>query len=329
MKISILDLGTNTFNIFIAEILPSPSGREGWGGYTKLYKSKIAVKLGEGGINKNFIEEKPFERGIRALKKHRKTSRKFGVDKIVAFATSAVRSASNGKDFVLAAKEKTGVEVQVISGDREAELIYYGVKMAVQLNDTPSLIIDIGGGSTEFILANKKEIFWKQSFLLGAARLLEKFKPSDPITGDEIKSIEVHLEKDLQPLFNTFANAQFPFPSRGGTGRGCELIGSSGSFDSLAEMIGYRFYDIEALKGKTEYGFDLKDFDKLYRILLLSTTAERITMKGLTKMRVDMIVVSAIIVNFILKRLSIQKMRGSKFSLKEGVLWELMHLPQP
>lgn len=94
-------------------------------------------------------------------------------------------------------------------------------------------------------------------------------------------------------------------------------------------MIGYRFHDIEALKGKTEYDFDLKDFDKLYRILLLSTTAERMTMKGLTKMRVDMIVLSAIIVNFILKRLNIQKMRGSKFSLKEGVLWELMQLPQP
>lgn len=208
MKISILDLGTNTFNIFIAEIHPDKT-------YTKLYKSKIAVKLGEGGINNNFIEEKPFERGIRALKKHRKTSKKFGVDKIVAFATSAVRSANNGRDFVLAAKEKTGIDVEVISGEREAELIYYGVKMAVRLNDTPSLIIDIGGGSTEFILANNKEILWKQSFLLGAARLLAKFKPSDPITESELKQIEGHLEKELQPLFSAaerVPGAQLPSP---------------------------------------------------------------------------------------------------------------------
>lgn len=322
MKIAILDLGTNTFNIFIAEIHPDKT-------YTKLYKSKIAVKLGEGGINNNFISEKAFERGIRALKKHKKTSRKFKADKIVAFATSAIRSASNGKDFVLAAKEKAGIDIQVISGEREAELIYFGVRSAVQMNGSPSLIIDIGGGSTEFIIANKKEIFWKHSFLMGAARLLERFKPSDPITESEVKQIEVYLEKELQPLFaavDRILNAHLPSPLGGGTGRGCELIGSSGSFDSLAEMIGYHFYDTEALKGKTEYAFNMDDFEKLYQVILKSTTKERMLMKGLTKMRVDMIVVSAIIVNFVIARLGIQKMRGSKFSLKEGVLWELMNV---
>ncbi len=327
MRISILDLGTNTFNIFIAELLPSPSGREGWGGYTKIYKSKIPVKLGEGGINNNFIEAKPFERGIRALKKHKKTSEKFGAEKIVAFATSAIRSASNGNDFVQQAKEKAGIAVQVISGDREAELIYYGVRMAVQLSEEPSLIIDIGGGSTEFILAGKDKIFWKQSFLLGAARLMEKFKPSDPISNDQIKKIEIYLEENLQSLFQAvdrITHTLLPSPFGGGTGRGFELIGSSGSFDSLAEMIGWHFYNEDALTGKTEYDFNLDDFEKLYQIIIRSTTEERLHMKGLTKMRVDMIVVSAIFVKFILNRLGIKKMRGSKFSLKEGVLWEIM-----
>ncbi|TAL59801.1 MAG: phosphatase, partial [Bacteroidetes bacterium] len=206
---------------------------------------------------------------------------------------------------------------------------YFGVRSAVQMNGSPSLIIDIGGGSTEFIIANKKEIFWKHSFLMGAARLLERFKPSDPITESEVKQIEVYLEKELQPLFaavDRILNAHLPSPLGGGTGRGCELIGSSGSFDSLAEMIGYHFYDTEALKGKTEYAFNMDDFEKLYQVILKSTTKERMLMKGLTKMRVDMIVVSAIIVNFVIARLGIQKMRGSKFSLKEGVLWELMNV---
>jgi exopolyphosphatase/guanosine-5'-triphosphate,3'-diphosphate pyrophosphatase len=313
MKISILDLGTNTFNIFIAEIFPDKT-------FKKLYKSKIAVKLGERGINENIIKQESFERGIRTLKKHRRTSERFGVEKIVAFGTSAIRSASNGLDFVRIAKEEADIDVQVISGDREAELIYYGVRSAVRLNDLPSLIIDIGGGSTEFVLANKKEILWKQSFQLGAARLLEKFKPSDPITADQIKSIENHLEQNLQPLFEAVLS-----PSAKGRGAEFDLIGSSGSFDSLAEMIGYRFYNTEILKGKTEYDFNLDDFGKLYRIILGSTTKERLHMKGLTKMRVDMIVVSAIFVNFILLRLGLKKMRGSKFSLKEGVLWELIH----
>jgi exopolyphosphatase/guanosine-5'-triphosphate,3'-diphosphate pyrophosphatase len=308
MKIAIIDLGTNTFNIFIAEILPNKT-------YSKLYKSKIAVKLGEGGINRNFIEPIPFKRGINALKKHKKTIEKFGVAKIVAFATSAIRSASNGNEFVQTAKEKTGIDVQIISGDREAELIYFGVRSAVKMNDTPSLIIDIGGGSTEFIIANKDKILWKQSFLLGAARLLDKFKPSDPITNEEIQQIKDHLELNLQPLFVAVKEH----------GAVTELIGSSGSFDSLAEMIAYRLYNIDILTGKTEYEFNMDDCQKIYDLLLKSTIKDRMNIRGLTKMRVDMIVISAIFVDFIILRLGLKKMRLSKYALKEGVLWELMH----
>ncbi len=235
-----------------------------------------------------------------------------------------MRSASNGNDFVQAAKERAGIDVEVISGDREAELIYYGVRSAVQMNDSPSLIIDIGGGSTEFIIANKNEIIWKQSFLLGAARLLDKFKPSDPITKEEIKQIENHLEKNLQPLFLAVA----PLSLGGGVGGGVtELLGSSGSFDSLAEMIACHYYTPDILKGKTEYNFNLGDCEKIYKLLLRSTTKERMHMQGLSKMRVDMIVVSAVFVDYIMIRLGLQKMRLSKHSLKEGVLWELMNKP--
>jgi len=322
MKIAILDLGTNTFNIFIAEIFPDKT-------ITKIYKSKISVKLGEGGINHNFIEERPFKRGIIALKRHKKTCEEFEVEKIIAFATSAIRGASNGNDFIRIAKEKTGIDIQIITGDREAELIYYGVRSAVKMNESPSLIIDIGGGSTEFIIANKKEIIWKQSFLLGAARLMDKFKPSDPITPQEIKQIEDHLEESLKPLFQAVLSlsASSPplLPKEKGERSEVELIGSSGSFDSLAEMIGYRFYNTAVLKGRTEYDFNLTDLEKIHQVLLKSTVKDRFHMKGLTKMRVDMIVVSSIFVNFILVRLGIQKMRVSKYSLKEGVLWELMH----
>ncbi len=320
MRIAILDLGTNTFNIFIAELIPSTSGREGWGSYQKLYKSKIPVKLGEGGINKNHIEPTPFKRGIKALKKHKKTIEKFGAEKIIAFATSAIRSAGNGQDFIKAAKEKTGIDVKIISGDKEAELIYYGVRSAVKMDDKPSLIMDIGGGSTEFIIANKKEILWKQSFLLGAARLLEKFHPSDPIKEKEKKEIENYLEKNLQPLF-TAVNS----PLIKGAGGCKELIGSSGSFDSLAEMIAYYFYDIDVIKGKTEYDFNLDDCETMYKVILSSTREERLQMKGLVKMRVDMMVVSAIFVDYIFLKLGLKKMRLSKYSLKEGALWELLN----
>ena len=190
----------------------------------------------------------------------------------------------------------------------------------MKMYDTPSLIMDIGGGSTEFIIANKKEILWKKSFLLGVARMMDKFKPSDPITKEEIKQIENYLEQELQPLFSAIESSFVKKLV------GCqELIGSAGSFDSLAEMIAHMLYDISIMKGITEYDFNLDDCEKIYNIVLQSTTKERMHMKGLSKMRVDMIVISAIFVDFIFLRLGLKKMRLSKYSLKEGVLWELMH----
>lgn len=307
MRIAIIDLGTNTFNIIIVEIASDKT-------YTTLFQAKLPVKLGEGGINQNKIQPAPFQRGIEAIKQHQKAIEKYDVQKVYAFATSAVRDASNGKEFVAKLKLETGYEVQIIDGDKEAEFIYYGVREAAKLTDEPSLIIDIGGGSTEFIIANKDQIFWKQSFLLGAARLLERFNPSDPITDSEIEAIRNYLAGQLVSLYK--AIEQFPVK---------ELVGSSGSFDSLAEMIAHRFYTPEILDGKTEYTFNMDDCLAVYDLLLKSTKAERLKMKGLVEMRVDMIVISSIIVHFILSTFGIEKMRLSTYSMKEGVLHRLLN----
>ena len=265
--------------------------------------------MGEGGINNNHIEAVSFKRGIKALKKHKKTIDDYKVNKIIAFATSGIRSAINGNDFVQKAKKNAGVDIQVISGEREAELIYYGIRQAVKLSDATSLIIDIGGGSTEFIIANKNTIFWKHSFLLGAARLLERFHPSDPMTENEEDTLNNYLIAELALLFE--AVKKYPIT---------EMIGSSGSFDSLAEMVANKYYSIDVLKGVTEYTFNLDDCYQIYLQLLKSTKAERMQMPGLAKMRVDMMVISAIFVHLIITQLGIKKMKLSRYSLKEGVL---------
>ena len=160
MRIAVIDLGTNTFNLLIVEVNSDKT-------YSHVFQTKISVKLAEGGMNEGVIAEIPFQRGMAAFKTHFETTKKYKVDKVFAFATSAIRSTKNGQLFVEQAKEETGIDIQIISGDREAELIYYGVHSAVEMDDDASLIIDIGGGSTEFIIANKNRIFWKQSFLLG------------------------------------------------------------------------------------------------------------------------------------------------------------------
>lgn len=305
MRIAIIDLGTNTFNILIVEINA--------GKYKSLYQTKLPVKLGEGGINRDFIQPIPFQRGIDALKEYQKTINEFGVEKVYAFATSAVRDANNGKDFVEKIKQETGYEVQVIDGDQEAEYIYHGVCEAVEMTEEKFLIIDIGGGSIEFIIGNKDQIFWKKSFPVGAARLIERFKPSDPITDKQIVEIRDYLRAELLPLVDAVKQYHVT-----------ELIGSSGSFDSLAEMISHRFYTPDILDDVTEYTFNFKDFAVIFDDVIKSTRKERLRMKGLIEMRVDMIVVSMIIVQYVLWAFDIHRVRLSTYALKEGVLRKLL-----
>lgn len=306
MKIAVIDIGTNTFKLMIVRVQED-------GQFSVIFKEKIPVKLGEGGINNDVIAHTPFQRGLKALKTHKATIDKFETDQIFAFATSAIRSANNGKDFVRKVKAETGIEIEIISGDREAELIYYGVRKALDIGKEKCLIMDIGGGSTEFIIADRDRMYWRHSFDLGAARLLEEINPSEPITKAEIKKLKTYLNDNLQLLWG--ACEIYPVKT---------LIGSSGSFDSLAEMIYYRFQTEENPLVKTEYHFDMKHFESMYKLLINSTIEKRFRMKGLAAMRVEMIVVATIMIKYVFKALKLEKMRLSTYSLKEGILYDYL-----
>ena len=308
MRVAVIDLGTNTFNLLIADKRTS-------GGFVKTFSHRVPVKLGEGTINKGFISETPFKRGIDTLKIFSDLIKQKKTDKIIAFATSAIRTAKNGSDFINSAHEQTGIEIQIIDGDREAELIYFGNREAVKMDETISLIMDIGGGSTEFILADKEKIIWKKSFLLGAARLIEKFRPSDPITQNQIKELNNYLKKELVSLFEA-VHKNVPI----------ELIGSSGAFDSIVDMMAGEYLTEGLSEKQTEYAVNLPEYLPLSEIIIASTISERKKIKGLIEMRVDMIVISCLLVNFILKELSLSKLRVSTYSLKEGILFNLFNL---
>lgn len=307
MRIAVIDLGTNTFNLLVAET-------DIFGGFETLYNEKLPVKLGEGGINKGFITQEAFIRGLEALENYSSTIAQWQCERILAFATSAVRSASNGNEFVKTVLEKTGIEIQVISGDMEAEFISMGVRQAVKLGEEPSVIIDIGGGSTEFIIVDEKGILWKESFEIGASRLLQRFQPSDPIKPNEQKEITDYILEELKPLWE--AGEKFKVK---------ELIGASGSFESLAELINLRYHSLPELAEKTECEFVLEECAAIHAEILASTRDQRLKMKGLVAMRVDLIVVSAVLVETVVSRLNISKMRYSSYALKEGVLWRFLN----
>lgn len=303
MNFAIIDLGTNTFNLLVAK--KNPDGKT----FSKLFNTKFPVKLGESTINSGYISEKAYARGLAAINEYKRIIDEHNVADVYAFATSAVRTAANGTEFVDKIYQETSIKVQIIDGEEEAELIYYGNRMAVKMDERVSLIMDIGGGSNEFILANKDTIFWKESFMLGAARLLDKFKPSDPITEDEINRIMEYQRRELHPLIEAVKRYK---PQ--------ELIGSSGAFDSVVDMISGQFNTVCVNEVDTEYDVNLDQYRYIRDKIIASTLKERYDIKGLIGMRADMMVISILLIEFILKEFGIQKMRVSTFSLKEGVI---------
>jgi exopolyphosphatase / guanosine-5'-triphosphate,3'-diphosphate pyrophosphatase len=307
VRLAIIDCGTNTFHLLIVEM-------KGGGEYVKLFNTRISVKLGESTINMGFIASAPFERGIQALVLFKKAIEEYKVEKVMALATSAIRDAANRKEFVEAARVRAGIALDVIDGNREAELIYLGNQEALSLGEEISLIMDIGGGSTEFILANKSHIYWKQSFNIGAARLLEKFKPSSPVTLDEQEQISQYLKEKLSPVYK--AVEKFP---------PVELIGSSGAFDSVVEMINGELDGEPLITDKTGYEIDLARYYQIFELVKSSTLEQRKNIRGLIPMRFDMIVISCLMIDFALTAFGLQKMRISTYSLKEGALRDFIN----
>jgi len=299
-RIAVIDLGTNTCNLLIAEYQDKS--------YQIIYQGKEVVKLGKEGIDKNILTEKGLERAILAIRKHQERIGKFNVSEVVIIATSAIREATNKDWFQQQIKANTGLDLQIISGEKEAQLIFYGVKLAFGEIDDHSLILDIGGGSNEFILTENNEPIWKQSFPLGMARIIEQIPPSDPITPEEIEQINDWFNSRMEPLWKQMNNIKIPL-----------LIGCSGAFDTLTDLIDQTD---PGTKTRIKQEIKIGDFTRIYETLIKSTTAERTKMKGMESIRIEMIVPSVLFIKLIVDSLKIRKIYQTDFALREGILYE-------
>lgn len=298
-KIAIIDMGTNTFHLLIAEADER--------GYHIISRDRLAVKIGMGGINQGIITEEGMHRALLAMQSFKNTMEQSGITKVFAFGTSALRNARNSDEVVRKIKELTGIDVNIISGDKEAEYIYMGVKAALHMEHEKSLIIDIGGGSVEFIIGDNDHIFWKQSLEIGAQRLLEKFHKNDPITTDEIAALNVYFEKALVPVFDALK-----------IHRPEVLIGSSGTFDTLSDIFCIK-HNIHKSPEEIETPLSIPGFYEIYRELIQKTRAARMDIPGMIEMRVDMIVVACCLIRYLLEHHAFKRIRVSTYSLKEGV----------
>lgn len=303
-RIAIIDMGTNTFHLLVADLCP-PAG------WKIVHRDIEAVKIGLSGINEGLITESAFQRALGAMARFAKSVGPLGVTATYAFGTSAFRNARNAPELISEIRAQTGIIVEVIDGDKEAEFIFAGVSAAVEMGEQPSLVMDIGAGSVEFIIGDRQRILWKRSFEIGGQRLLEKFQKHDPILMEEIEALESYLEATLGDLLASLSELQPRV-----------LIGSSGTFDTLSDIFRIR-KKIPGIHDAPETPLSLEAFHEIYQELIRKNRAERMQIEGMVELRVDLIVVSCCLIHFVLKKHQFDRIRVSSFSLKEGVLAKL------
>ena len=311
MRVAVLDLGTNVFNLLLADF--TESGCE----YIKEFK--CAAKLGAGGLSSGKISEAAFGTAALAMERILNEIKKAGgADRIVPYATSAVRDAKNGTEFVKFMHDRFGLDVQVIPGEREAELIFKGIMQSLseqfpqQLEKCAEdgekiLMLDIGGGSNELIISDGERILWKRSFPIGMARMREKFQYEDPIGAEVIADFEAYCNQVLQPLYEEIDRY-----------RPTVFVGSSGSFDTFKDLI----FGLDAPKVPCMV-IPADKLEQMHNVLVNSTSQQRLAMPGMSPIRVDYIVLASVFTQLVLRKINHRVIYQSDYSLKEGGMAEL------
>ncbi|MEM7161661.1 MAG: hypothetical protein AAF487_04395 [Bacteroidota bacterium] len=299
-KVAVIDIGTNTSKIHIVEI----AGDQ----FTSIRKEKIPTKLGKGGIQNMRISDEAVQRLEDALLIFKDICIEEKCANIMAFATAMMRNSENGNEVAEYIHDKTGIAIQIIDGQEEADLIFRGVSECVDSKIGQYLIMDIGGGSTEFVLVTNGQSEWQKSFQFGATSLLEKFVKDDPVSASNIREINGFLEDELSDLFSQIRSVNIP------------LIGSSGTFESISEMIAHRSEKMESYESGMPKINAIESIQSLHNSIIHSNRIERSRMRGLPEFRIDTIVTALISLNFLFSKIQFSAVHTAPYSLKEGAI---------
>ncbi len=303
MRVAVIDLGTNTCNLLIADLKNSH--------FSILHQSKQLVKLGDDKIKANEISPEATQRSLKAFQELKRIIDEKQVDLVRVVATSAVRSSDNKIEYLEQISEHTGWIVKVISGEKEAEHIFNGVLLALKEFNEPSLILDIGGGSNELILAYGKKIIEKESKPTGMARVINQFQVSNPILPQEIDTLRNFFSLEHSKVITNSKKT------------GVEtMLGCSGAFDTVADIID----EVDpGEKTRTSQSISLDEFYAVYERLIASKREERLKLKGMDMVRVDLIVPAVVFIEHLISEIGIKKIVQTDYALREGVLYELIN----
>jgi exopolyphosphatase / guanosine-5'-triphosphate,3'-diphosphate pyrophosphatase len=299
-RVAAIDLGTNSFHAVIVDIFPD-------GSFYTIDKLKEMVLLAEKGMG-NKLSDEAMNRAVDALQKIKTLSEHQGAEKILAYATSAIREASNGGELIQRVIDEVGIKITAIPGRLEAELIGLAVQHGVNMPLKPSLIMDIGGGSVEYILADKEKFFYLTSKKMGVARMTARFVNQDPISKEEIEQLCDFYKEELLEVAQAFAHH-----------RGSILIGSSGTMENIGLMISHRNKKMPSLS-INELEFTASEFFEFYDDVIGMDHNERAKLPGLDEKRIALLPAGLVLVRFVLKTFGINKVKISSQALREGII---------
>jgi exopolyphosphatase / guanosine-5'-triphosphate,3'-diphosphate pyrophosphatase len=303
MKIAVIDLGTNGFRLQIAETFEA-------GKFNIIHRESRDLKMASEGFQR--IGAAPFRRGLDAMRHFGEVLKEYNVLKINAFGTAFLRLAENGKEFMDAVERETGICVELISGEREAELIYKGMRLGIPLSifaenedNKTVLMVDVGGGSVEFIIADATRMLWSKSFNLGVTILKQRFHKNDPILQSEVVLIEDFLDNNTQDLLKAIANFQPKTPAI-----------ACGTLDFMVKI----------LRGSSElpyFEFDKKTYLEFYQNLTFLDENVLKNTPNIPHDKVEMLAVSMVLMDWVMRKLDAEKMLASAFSMKAGMFYEM------
>lgn len=294
---AVIDLGTNTFHLLIVK-----KNKTNW---EEIYRKRVFVNIAKEGIQT--IGKASYERGMETIIEFHNSLQEFDVRNVKVFGTAALRTATNGPAFQSEVQQKTGLSIEIINGQREAELIAKGTKAVVDMSMGNYLIMDIGGGSVEFILVQDDLETYVESFPIGITSLYRRFPHKEPITEVEIQRINDYLSGILVPLRERIGELKIN-----------GLIGASGSYEVLEQILSNNIAKSKSSK------FPIDEIvEQIDRIIKLDL-AERLQEPAIPEQRAKLIVIAFLLMKHVEDLSSFDSMIISPFALKEGALIEMI-----
>ncbi len=303
-----IDIGTNSTHLLVAEI------NQDLKSFSIKFTDKSTTRLGEKEEDGNLTEES-IQRALVTLKRFKEYCKSNRVNQIVTAATSAVREAPNGQDFIRRVLDETDIKIELISGSEEARLIYLGVLSGMAFEDQSYVIIDIGGGSTELILADKKDAIALTSSRVGAVRIKNDFLNQESIDLERSKFLKTFIQGSLEPAVRKIK-------SRSKGDKPISMIATSGTAISLGNLI---VDELGESKQKMHgYKFNRKDLNEVLERLIKMQVSEIKKIPTLSERRAEIIIPGALILNTSMEMLNFNELTISERSLREGLVVDWM-----